>query len=375
MANIYSVTDGGDYNWNDTAAWSGGVVPGKNDVAYIQHLYTQINENGIQFWTGSRDSIRVDSTTSLPDSGSFYTYLYPGGEQLKIDYDSKDSSFLYTCSIDHSHHSWSNAESGSPFIDPKTQAGIGIIQNDARVHSKSTTIYITGSQTVNVNQVYVEDHAKFVIKDQATVYLDSSTADSRIFVRDGILNVLDNYKIDEVVIGGININDAVLGYTKEDPFYALIRKFYYKPYINTLQLSQYHHLLHTYHTYYNSGFKEAIAVIIDAGGSYIPDQGIERESIYVCSPDKINPIWKDFWNSKTTPITSLSPAVMYSHINSLLGFRASEEGKTMGLSSYGKLNSLIPPLFEKNRSNPDLFYETLDSHNNRKVKNNFKEMW
>jgi carbamoyltransferase len=186
-----------------------------------------------------------------------------------------------------------------------------------------------------------------------------------------ILNVLDNYKIDEVVIGGINQNDVQLGYTKEDPFYALIRKFYYKPTINTLQLSQYHHLLHTYHTYYNSGFKEAIAVIIDAGGSYIPDQGIERESIYVCSPNKIKPLWKDYWDSKTTPIISLSTAVMYSHINSLLGFRASEEGKTMGLSSYGKLNSLIPPLFEENRSNPDLFYETLDSHNNRKVKNNF----
>ena len=206
MANIYSVTDGGDYNWNDTAAWSGGVVPGISDTAFIRHTFTQLNESsGVHYWTGSRDSIRVDSTSNLPDSGSFYAYLYPGGEQLKIDYDSKDSTFLYTCSVDHSYHSWSNALSGSTFIDADNQAGIGVLRNDTRIHSKSTTIYITGSQSVHANQIVVEDHAKFVVKDQATLYLNSSAADSRIFVRDGILNVLDEvtvYKTGSTERGG-----------------------------------------------------------------------------------------------------------------------------------------------------------------------------
>ena len=40
-----------------------------------------------------------------------------------------------------------------------------------------------------------------------------------------ILDVINKFKIDEVVIGGIDSNSKTLGFSDEDPFYSLIRKY------------------------------------------------------------------------------------------------------------------------------------------------------
>ncbi len=42
MATITSVTDGGKYHWNDTNAWSGGVVPtgSGDDSPNSSYFYT-----------------------------------------------------------------------------------------------------------------------------------------------------------------------------------------------------------------------------------------------------------------------------------------------------------------------------------------------
>ena len=86
MASIISVQDGGDYSFGDPNAWQGGIVPGPNDYAYIRHEFTQINSgSGIHYWDGTLESIRVDSTALLDDVGSFYTYLNPGAQKIKID--------------------------------------------------------------------------------------------------------------------------------------------------------------------------------------------------------------------------------------------------------------------------------------------------
>ena len=183
MANIYSVKDGGDYHWDDPNAWVGGVVPGPIDTAYIQHTFTQINSgSGIHHWEGTVDSIRVDNTADFPDSGSFYTWLNPSAHKIKIDYQSKDSTYFYTCSIDQSYQAWEAGDSGP---------NIGIISNDAAVSTKSTTIYISGSADIHAQEIVVEDQAEFVIKDQATLRLDCSTRDARILLRDGVLKMLD----------------------------------------------------------------------------------------------------------------------------------------------------------------------------------------
>ena len=183
MANIYSVKDGNDYHWDDPNAWQGGVVPGPTDTAYIQHEFTQINSgSGIHHWTGNVDSIRVDSTAAFPDSGSFYTWIDPAAHKIKIDYQSKDSIYFYTCSIDQSYQNWEAGDTGSD---------IGIIRNDTPVFTKSTTIYISGSADIHAQEIVVEDQAEFIVKDQATLRLDCSTRDARIIVRDGGIKLLD----------------------------------------------------------------------------------------------------------------------------------------------------------------------------------------
>jgi carbamoyltransferase len=177
-----------------------------------------------------------------------------------------------------------------------------------------------------------------------------------------ILDVLDKFKINEVVIAGINTNDRVLGYSNEDPFYSLIRKF--SPKILFTSYSDYHHDSHITHTYYNSGFNNALGIVIDAGGSEIFDSngeslGLEVDSIYACSPKNITYLHKEFLlPSNTHPKLSTNVAMTYSAITChSLHFNLNEDGKTMGLSSYGGPNSSIPPLFIGNKSNPNLIYE------------------
>jgi carbamoyltransferase len=175
-----------------------------------------------------------------------------------------------------------------------------------------------------------------------------------------ILDVLNTYKIDEVAIAGINSNQVYLTYTKEDPFYSLIRKFYPKLKFNFL--SDYHHLTHSLQSYHNSGFKNSLGVVIDGGGSFIPNKGIEMDSIYLHSPTQTKDIYKNYLihiEGKPSP-QSLNVASAYSAISQYLGFKQNEEGKTMGLSSYGKYNPLFSNFFTENNSNINILSETYD---------------
>ena len=181
-----------------------------------------------------------------------------------------------------------------------------------------------------------------------------------------ILDILNRFEINEVVIAGINVNDSKLGYSFEDPFYALIRKFY--PTIPVNYLSDYHHLTHMSHTFYNSGFKKSLGIIIDSGGSFITNKGIEMDSIYEISFNNIKTIHNSYLlHNRKTPLQKLNVGSSYSAITYHLGFNPSEEGKTMGLSSYGKKNSQIPPFFIKNQSNIDILNESINAKNKRKI--------
>ena len=171
-----------------------------------------------------------------------------------------------------------------------------------------------------------------------------------------ILNILNQFEINEVVIAGINANDAKLGYTLEDPFYALIRKFY--PKLKFSSLSNLHHQTHCFQSFYNSGFKNSLGIVVDAGGSFVKNEGIEMDSIYICSIDSIDNVYKNFIKLySTNPEELFQPLNIgesYSAISKYLGFKYNEEGKTMGLSSYGKYNSKLPSFFQENVSNIDI---------------------
>jgi carbamoyltransferase len=173
-----------------------------------------------------------------------------------------------------------------------------------------------------------------------------------------ILDILNKFKIDEVVIAGINLNEVKLGYTFEDPFFALIRKFY--PKLKFTSVSDHHHLIHSTHAYLNSGFKNTLSVVIDSGGSEAPNKGVEMDSIYNHSPNKVKNLYKYY----SPPLNSSSKKSInvggsYSKITQLLGFKVNEEGKTMGLSSYGNYNSIIPKIYKENISDINIIWEEL----------------
>jgi carbamoyltransferase len=102
-----------------------------------------------------------------------------------------------------------------------------------------------------------------------------------------------------------------------------------------------HHLCHATCSFYNSGFDKAVIVVCDGSGSS-SDDGIELHSIYYCEyPDKIKLLYTEKHNQENN---NISVGWKFECINDYLGFHKMEAGKTMGLASYGKENSLIPDL-------------------------------
>jgi len=118
-----------------------------------------------------------------------------------------------------------------------------------------------------------------------------------------------------------------------------------------------HHLTHCYSSFYNSGFDEAVCLIIDNGGtSYTVDNtalGQENISVYKLSytqePKLLYKLCRDWWGRNISigdyhTYNCMSPAGVFEMYKDTLGFK--EPGSVMGLSSYGKENSEIPQLYD-----------------------------
>lgn len=106
--------------------------------------------------------------------------------------------------------------------------------------------------------------------------------------------------------------------TKEEMSEALLGD---KKYANKLDYLD-HHLAHAYSTFIPSNYDEALVFIIDGQGEYM------GTSLFLA-------------NRKTNEMkllfeTPISLGYFYAGITKQIGFRGGEEGKTMGLASYGK---------------------------------------
>lgn len=119
-----------------------------------------------------------------------------------------------------------------------------------------------------------------------------------------------------------------------------------------------HHLYHAAHTFYDSGFKEAVCVIVDGMGSEVSlnysnfkegTTGRESESIYKASyPDNFKLIHKlvsvpfesNFLsNDQTTTVRKqISPALMFQKTCEAWGMNWYDAGKLMAMSSYANEN-------------------------------------
>ncbi len=128
-----------------------------------------------------------------------------------------------------------------------------------------------------------------------------------------------------------------------------------------------HHLCHVATSFYNSGFDDAIVVVVDGAGSSIQNEDnreFEAESIYRASYDGfVSQYSSKICNEDKTIFTELGKLLqnpttvkMYEGVTQFLGWHPIEAGKTMGLSAYGKYDTRIPDLFDTdNRGKSNIF--------------------
>ena len=205
-----------------------------------------------------------------------------------------------------------------------------------------------------------------------------------------INHVLNNYVVDELIIGGTNPQLPQLPWTGEDPYTALVRKSC--PNVKVTNLGHLHHLGHASAAFYNSGFDTAVAIVVDGAGSVHQEQigtdgpvvsGFETESIYYCSyPHEFNAVYKRYSDGQSnyydngiqefTNTVTITKA--YEAVSDYLGFGFIEAGKTMGLSPYGTEDSDIPDFFVNGRGNRNLLIPrypagaNIDENNNPYLK-------
>lgn len=142
-----------------------------------------------------------------------------------------------------------------------------------------------------------------------------------------------------------------------------------------IDLSHIHHKLHAACAFYRSGFDNAVSVVIDGAGSFIPMQfgndvemTWELESIFTCRyPNNFKTIYKhqggrgpyvnaqiknmpsDRYGEEGTHELIIDDTAgitkAYEAVTQYCGWAPIEAGKTMGLFPYGKPNSKIPPIY------------------------------
>jgi carbamoyltransferase len=194
-------------------------------------------------------------------------------------------------------------------------------------------------------------------------------------------------KIDYVVS---NTQGSVRPYEYE-LYYLFLHKVSKVPYENILDISLHHHLSHAGIAFYNSGFDKCLVVVVDGEGSKFEDTVSECESVYIASyPDNFTPILKNFYRNPSYVYRDLKYqykdikdfqnlnqklqeyykcecnfngnlggiVTLYSSAAEIITQSSLENGKPMGLSSYGEKIKDFPSFFttETGAINDDLFY-------------------
>jgi carbamoyltransferase len=167
--------------------------------------------------------------------------------------------------------------------------------------------------------------------------------------------------IDYLIICGTRNAFGQVPWTGEDAYTCFIRKMQPGKKFETVKLGDDHHLTHALTAFYNSGFDEAAALIIDGAGSgcRVSDELMhntwEVESIWTLRyPAVFECHYKNYGtnivdsfkllenDSIEIEISDMHGIVKsYEAVTQFLGFHAIEAGKTMGLAPYGKPNPNI----------------------------------
>lgn len=122
---------------------------------------------------------------------------------------------------------------------------------------------------------------------------------------------------------------------------------------------QHHHLSHASLAFFNSGFDQALVFVIDRDGSLVEEFAREAETVFfVNKENEFNTLHKNFWISGMGPEadknrflfekhfkdlrrnynvdSTMSIVKVYESATSLINQKPLENGKTMGLASYGR---------------------------------------
>ena len=230
-----------------------------------------------------------------------------------------------------------------------------------------------------------------LVSDGELVYYLEEERLSRI-KRDGnpfriMIDICSKYKVDELVICGTNeeSENIQLPWTGENPYVALIKKFY--PNIKITRINYEHHLAHASCAFYNSGFNKSAILIIDGAGSFQTYklnenqliQGYEAESIWNAEyPGNFRSLYKTYGKNDPNNFilkesdfdNAVTITKCYEAVTNYLGWHPIEGGKTMGLAPYGKSNPNILDLFKKGRGSKDIFIPNYPSGAFIDIKNN-----
>ena len=144
---------------------------------------------------------------------------------------------------------------------------------------------------------------------------------------------------------------------------------------NIIEYSYYHHLSHASLAFYNSGFDKSLVVVVDGQGTLYNDNLAEGETVYLAKyPCKFECVIKNVFTNKSDPndygTISLEKYLIkhknyecninpneggivnvYNTATFLISQPLLENGKTMGLSSYGEKTD-YPQIFN-DKSQPD----------------------
>ncbi len=156
---------------------------------------------------------------------------------------------------------------------------------------------------------------------------------------------------------GITISDVDYVITTDSNMYL--------PYIKTLDNVVFirHHIAHAASAYYTSGYNEAAILVVDGRGSFITANnrsGYESVSFALGKEKKLKILDR---------IIDQSVGHFYTDFTLGIGFNILEEGKTMGLSSYGKETyvNAFKDCFEL-QENGKIVFKYSDSEIREKVK-------
>lgn len=165
------------------------------------------------------------------------------------------------------------------------------------------------------------------------------------------INILENYKIDYVTFSTPSVEYPTSSEELTPYWYILASK--YNPNVKFISYNSNHHICHGTHSFLNSGFNRAIGIVIDGMGSFHQEYEYrETESIFEFSyPLDIKTLYQNI----THIPTKVNMCRAYEAITMHLGWSRDEAGKTMGLSSYGKLNNTSPKFIE-NQTASSVFY-------------------